>query len=442
MALIWQVVDGLLRVPAPASQETGGQGGEFFGKSVGRKKLSILLRLTDSLTEIKKNTNQIALDSRKFKIMKHRILLTIFLTLSAVTSEAARFTNNMTGFQFSPKSRTIKVGDTVVWINRDGAQHDTKCRLPAPNGWSSGLFGFNGKFERTFTNAGTFNYVCTPHEFSTGMTGTIIVQADATNAAPTVTITAPANNSNFIAPASFQVEATAADTSPGTVASVEFFVDNVSIGTDTTSPYSAQASNILEGAHTISAVATDNAGAKSTNSIFIVVNAPPINQPPTILITSPTNNQSFVAPVTSTLNANASDTDGTVVQVDFFVNGTLFGSVASGGAVQLEFTIPTARTNTFAAVATDNQGAKATNSVTVTVTEPAVVIPPKISGLQKTGDGKIRFLIEGAGASGAVEATGNLNAPFQSIGAATTTFEQIIVQNTNQFFRISVPKSP
>ena len=41
-----------------------------------------------------------------------------------------------------------------------------------------------------------------------------------TNPAPTTSITAPANNATFTAPATINITANAADTAPGTVASV------------------------------------------------------------------------------------------------------------------------------------------------------------------------------------------------------------------------------
>ncbi len=45
------------------------------------------------------------------------------------------------------------------------------------------------------------------------------------------------------------------------------------------------------------------------------------NVPPTVSLTSPTNNSSFSAPTNITINATASDSDGTVTQVQFFAVG-------------------------------------------------------------------------------------------------------------------------
>ncbi|MBK6981850.1 MAG: hypothetical protein IPH30_10395 [Betaproteobacteria bacterium] len=57
----------------------------------------------------------------------------------------------------------------------------------------------------------------------------------ATNVLPTVSLTAPANNASYAAPANITITATATD-SDGTVAKVDFYAGSTLLGTDTTSP--------------------------------------------------------------------------------------------------------------------------------------------------------------------------------------------------------------
>ena len=57
----------------------------------------------------------------------------------------------------------------------------------------------------------------------------------------------------------------------GTVTNVQFLVDGSMIGEATSAPYSATASNLGVGTHTLAAVAADNGGLKATNTITVTV---------------------------------------------------------------------------------------------------------------------------------------------------------------------------
>ncbi len=76
----------------------------------------------------------------------------------------------MTNRSYDPETVTIKVGDTVMWVNEDAPQHD----VVADNGeFKSDLFDKGQTFSFTFTQAGTYPYHCSIHP---GMTGTVIVE--------------------------------------------------------------------------------------------------------------------------------------------------------------------------------------------------------------------------------------------------------------------------
>jgi len=76
--------------------------------------------------------------------------------------------------------------------------------------------------------------------------------------APTVSITSPANNASFAAPATIPINATATANNSGSITKVEFFVDAIKVGEDLTAPYSFTATNVLGGSHALTAKATDN----------------------------------------------------------------------------------------------------------------------------------------------------------------------------------------
>ena len=76
----------------------------------------------------------------------------------------------VTGDRFSPSSLTIAVGDSVRAHNADVINHT----FTGPT-WDSGDMAPGTAKTFRFTSAGTFRFVCTPHE-SGGMTGTLTVR--------------------------------------------------------------------------------------------------------------------------------------------------------------------------------------------------------------------------------------------------------------------------
>ncbi len=214
------------------------------------------------------------------------------------------------------------------------------------------------------------------------------------NALPSVSITAPANGASFVAPASVTIDATASD-SDGTVSSVAFYQGTTLLGTDTTSPYSFAWTNVAAGSYSLTAVATDNAGAtKTSTAVAITVNNPG-NVAPTASITSPTAGATFSAPASITINANAADTDGTVSRVAFYQGTTLLGTDTTS-PYSFTWTGVAAGTYSLTARATDNGGATGT-STAVSVTVNASGTPTTVSlqngtnGYSGMVDADIRF---------------------------------------------------
>ena len=90
---------------------------------------------------------------------------------------------------------------------------------------------------------------------------------------PVIAITAPATGG--IITAATGITVTASATSPaGTIASVQFFENNISIRTATTAPYTASFTPLSAGVYTLIAVATDNSGEQTTSAPSIVEAVP------------------------------------------------------------------------------------------------------------------------------------------------------------------------
>lgn len=88
------------------------------------------------------------------------------------------------------------------------------------------------------------------------------------NQRPTVTITSPAELASFNAPAAITVTADVTD--DGAIAQVEFFANGVSIGTDTTAPYSVTWNDVPGGAYGLTAKATDTEGAWTVSDRVVI----------------------------------------------------------------------------------------------------------------------------------------------------------------------------
>jgi hypothetical protein len=95
---------------------------------------------------------------------------------------------------------------------------------------------------------------------------------------PVVNITFPANNTEITIEAEFTIFAEASDLD-GTVEMVEFFEDDVLIGTITEAPYSMDWIFTVIGDYAISAKATDNDGNSTLSPVvnLIAIDAPPCN---------------------------------------------------------------------------------------------------------------------------------------------------------------------
>jgi chitinase len=99
--------------------------------------------------------------------------------------------------------------------------------------------------------------------------------------------------------------------------------------------------------------------------------------PPTVVISSPASGSVLNAPATFTLTASASAPGGSVGSVEFFQDGTSLGIATSSPYTQTVNNLG-AGNYTFSAVATDNGGLKATNSISLVVValQPIVLSAP------------------------------------------------------------------
>lgn len=77
-------------------------------------------------------------------------------------------------FAFAPQELSVAEGTEVIWVNCEGAGGPAHTATSDDEIWDSGLLGPDGaQYRRTFDDAGSFDYHCTPHPF---MQGTVVVE--------------------------------------------------------------------------------------------------------------------------------------------------------------------------------------------------------------------------------------------------------------------------
>ena len=217
---------------------------------------------------------------------------------------------------------------------------------------------------------------------------------------PSVYIYSPTNGSMFLSPANLKLYARAVETA-GTVATVEFFANNLSLGVVSNSSqmvfsnissaplFPLTWSNVSTGTYALKAVATDMNGNSSTSSVVgisVVTNFPPPVLHPSVAIYSPANGSTYLAPTNVNIYARAVESNGAIATVTFYANSINLGVVSNGSQMvvsnissvpvfPLTWLNPPAGSFALKAVATDTNGNSATSSV-VNITITTNVPPP------------------------------------------------------------------
>lgn len=275
----------------------------------------------------------------------------------------------------------------------------------------------------------------TDNEGATGTSTSVAISvADSTAGAnPTVTIVNPSNGTELTTGVSVNLSANASD-SDGTIASVVFSVSGQDyLATLSGGSYVANWTPASDGAYGVSILATDNDGLTATDQITVSSTTPntcsapawdaatvynggdqvsyngvlyqanywtqnnnpstsngqyahwldmgpcgnPPNQAPAVSVTNPANNASFTEGAI-TIEASASDSDGSVALVEFFVDATKVGEDNSAPYSLVQAF--TAGSYILTAKATDDDGANTTSStIAITVAQIGTNVPPSVS---------------------------------------------------------------
>ncbi|KMT65473.1 Ig-like domain-containing protein [Catenovulum maritimum] len=138
------------------------------------------------------------------------------------------------------------------------------------------------------------------------------------NQKPTVSFTSPNNNQIFALGEQVNISVSASD-ADGQVTQVEFIANNQSLLLDLEAPFELSKSDFILGEHQIEVIATDDKGASSNAFVVIKINDL-TNAAPSISFNSPANNSQFTFAEPIRFSVDAIDLDGSISQVEFFVN--------------------------------------------------------------------------------------------------------------------------
>lgn len=186
-------------------------------------------------------------------------LWTLLLALNHAALAGSFVTVVDNGNGFNPDPVQIVAGMSVLWVDDGSGPYNISS---SDQSWTLTTPG-----AILFSTAGSYGYYD-----DSGNQGTVEVSP---NVPPSLAITSPATNAVFTAPAAFTFSVNASDTDADGLSDVSFSVGTNQVADVFTGPYQAQVTNLPAGVYTLTAAATDNAGAVTTSSINIQVQAPP-----------------------------------------------------------------------------------------------------------------------------------------------------------------------
>ncbi|PSW03729.1 metallophosphoesterase [Photobacterium lipolyticum] len=228
-----------------------------------------------------------------------------------------------------------------------------------------GTIGTGGSFSTSSLSAGTHTITASVSD-SGGLAGsaqiTVTVTVVTGNTAPTVGISTPADNASFAADDAITFSGTANDTEDDDLGSSLSWSSNLDGTIGTGGSFST--SSLSVGTHTITASVSDSGGLAASAQITVTVGTGNIT--PTVGISAPADNASFVVGDMVTFSGTANDTEDGDLGSSLGWSSNLDGIIGTGGAFSTSSL--SAGTHTITASVSDSEGQPASAQITVTVT--------------------------------------------------------------------------
>jgi hypothetical protein len=266
---------------------------------------------------------------------------------------------------------------------------DDNLELIAKIAWTSdvdGALGTGGSIDVGTLSVGP--HVITAAVTDTGgESGSNSIAVTIANSAPTVTITAPADNSgfNFGTPISFQAGATDLEDNDVELTAAIAWTSDVDGALDTGG--SINIATLSVGAHVITAAVTDSDGGLGSASINVTIS----NNAPTVTITSPADNSEFISGVAIPFTATATDVedDDATLTAAIAWTSDVDGVLGAGGSISPSTL--TIGAHVITAAVTDSDGGPGSAFINVTITNTV----PTASNVVITGTPAVGEVLEG-----------------------------------------------
>ncbi len=144
-------------------------------------------------------------------------------------------------------------------------------------------------------------------------------------AAPSVTLSAPAAGTRYVAPATIEVTADPVVDEGRSIARVEFLADGELVGTVTQAPWSFTLTGVARGNLNLRARVVDSAGRRDASEVVRVHVRN--NTAPKIRISAPEHR--YIAPGAVPLSAEVTDRDDPIAKVEFFNGESLLATLTA-----------------------------------------------------------------------------------------------------------------
>ncbi|MGF1750558.1 Ig-like domain-containing protein [Vibrio cionasavignyae] len=269
--------------------------------------------------------------------------------------------------------------------------------LPVWNAETAYNGGAEVKFQSNAYQANWWSQNAKPSEKSGSFQEwTLLGACDASggNQLPTLSILSPVEGANIASGNTITFQADASDVDDAIV-SVAFVVNGQVVSTVTSAPYRADWLATV-GSYTLEVIATDERGAKTTQSRLFSVSVTE-NQPPSITLSADSLSVSVDQPVT--LSAAADDVDGSVTSVRYVVDGVTLSTLTTPPWTT---TWTPAAVGQFAiqAIATDDGGLSTQSQlIDINVSSAAsggqcTTLPSYVAGSQYSSNEKVKNIDE------------------------------------------------